>query len=69
MKAQSKTGVGIKERRFGHSWGNREASKTTPALNLSSAKEKVARVGTVHPAEEKAAGRPYSSLSVPEGGL
>jgi len=32
-------------------------------------KKKAKRVGAVQPWEEKAAGRPYSSLSVPEGGL
>jgi len=30
---------------------------------------KAERLGLVQPGEEKAAGRPYSSLSVPEGGL
>ena len=30
---------------------------------------KAERVGAVQPGEEKATGRPYSSLSVPEGGL
>jgi len=30
---------------------------------------KAERVGVVHPGEERAPRRPYSSLSVPEGGL
>jgi len=30
---------------------------------------KAERVGGVQPGEEKATGRPYSSLSVPEGAL
>jgi len=31
--------------------------------------EKAEGVGAVQPGEEKAAGRPYSNLLVPEGGL
>jgi len=31
--------------------------------------ERLKRVGAVQPGEEKAPGRPYSSLPVPEGGL
>jgi len=46
----------------------RRATKMTQGLEHCSYKERL-RVGAVQPGEEKAAGRPYCSLSVPKGGL
>jgi len=41
----------------------------TLGLEHLSYKERLREMGILHPGEEKTAGRPYSSLSVPKGGL
>ena len=49
--------------------GPEEATEMIPGLHTPLLRGQAERVGTVQPGEEKAPGRPYSSLPVPEGGL
>jgi len=47
----------------------RRATKMIRGMEHLSCEKKAERVGAVQPGEEKAAGRPYCSLPVAEGGL
>jgi len=49
--------------------GPEEGHKDDPRDGAPLLWGKAERVGAVQPGEQKAAGRPYSSLPVPEGGL
>jgi len=49
--------------------GPEEGHKDGPRAEAPLLRGKAERVGAVQPGEEKAAGRPDCSLSVPEGGL
>jgi len=50
-------------------WVQRKATKMIQGLENLCCEGKAERVGAIQPGEEKAAGRPYSSLPVPEGCL
>jgi len=60
---QHKKGMDVLE------WVQRRATNMIRELGAPLLGGKAERVGAVQPGEEKAADRPYSSLSVPEGGL
>jgi len=50
-------------------WVQRKATKMTQGLEHLCCEERPRDLGLIQPEEDQAVGRPYSSLSVPEGGL
>jgi len=50
-------------------WVRRRTTKMIRGMEHLSCEERLRELGAVQPGEEKAAGRPYCSLPVPEGAL